>query len=103
MFSDGPTDLSGGSRHTDERGPQRQQSAGNEAPSFYVKADSRAIEQGNLVTDPSYHGGLEYVAQENVCHRRNTPKVVEEEGILAPAYASKLQSKVKILTDTSAN
>ena len=57
MFSDGPSEPSGGSRHTDGRGPQRQQSAGNEVPSCHAKVDNLASEQDNSFAAPSHHGG----------------------------------------------
>ena len=54
LFSDGPSDPSDGSRRTDERGPQRQRSAGYEVPSCRVKADNCASEQGNFFADHIY-------------------------------------------------
>ena len=47
VFADEPSDPSDGSRHTDERDPQRQQAAGNEVPSCHGTADNRAIERGS--------------------------------------------------------
>ena len=95
VFSDGPSNPLGGSRHTDEQDPQRQRSAGNEVPSCHVKADNRASEQDNLFADPSHHGGCEYVPQGNVDHRENPPKAVEKERKLIPTYVSEIESKVE--------
>ena len=97
VFSDGPSELSDKSRRTDERGPQRQRSAGYEVPSCLVKADNRASEQGNLFADPSHHGDYEYVPQGNADHRENLPKVVEEEEKLVPTSVLKLNPKLEKL------
>ena len=94
VFSDGPSEPSGGSRHTDGRGPQRQQSAGNEVPSCHAKVDNLASEQDNSFAAPSHHGGSGYVPQGNVDHRGSPPKVVVEEGKLDPNRMSDLMSKI---------
>ena len=99
VFADGPSDPSDGSRHTDERDPQRQQAAGNEVPSCHERADNRAIERGSSYDDPSHHGGYEYVPQGNVDHRGSPPKAVEEGEISVPTYVSELRSKLEELED----
>ena len=99
VFADGPSDPSDGSRHIDERDPQRQQAAENEVPSCHVRADNRAIERGSSYDDPSRHGGYEYVPQESVDHRESPPKAVEEGEICVLTYVSELRSKLEELED----
>ena len=92
VFSDKPSDPSGGPRRTDEPDPQHQQSARNEV--CHVKADNRASEQDNLFADPSHYGGFKCVPQGNVDHRGNPPMVVVEEETLDPTVVSDLESKI---------
>ena len=66
VFTDGPSDPSGGSRRTGERGPRRQRSAGNEVPSCHEMADNRASEQDNSFAAPSYQGGSQSFPQGSV-------------------------------------
>ena len=95
VFSDGPSDPSGGSRHTDERDLRRQKSAGYEAPSCRAREDTLASEQDNSFAAPSHHGDSRSVPRGNVGRRGNPAKVVEEEGRSVPTYVSKLKSKVE--------
>ena len=97
VFSDGPSDPSDGSRHTDERGPQRQQPAGNEISSCHEKAGYRASEQDNSFAAPSHHVGSRNVPQENVDHRHNPLKVIKDEEKLVSTYVSELESNVEQL------
>ena len=57
VFSDEPSDPLDGSRHTDGRGPQRQQPAGSKAFSCHAKMNSHSGEQDNSFAAPSHHGG----------------------------------------------
>ena len=91
VFNDGPCEPSGGPRRTGVRDPQRQASAGNEAPSCRTTADSRASERGNSFAAPSYHGASRYAPRGSVEHRASPPVVVVEEGKPVPSRLSELE------------
>uniref|UniRef100_M4B2D5 RxLR effector candidate protein n=1 Tax=Hyaloperonospora arabidopsidis (strain Emoy2) TaxID=559515 RepID=M4B2D5_HYAAE len=93
VFCDGPSEPSDVSRRTGGRDPQRQSSAGREAPSCRATADSRASEQDNSFAAPSRHRGSRYVPRESVDHRASSPIAVLGAGILTP-NPSELQAEV---------
>lgn len=97
MLSDELSDPSGGSRHADQRDPQRQPSAQNEVASCHVKANKRASKQSNLLADIENHGGFKYAPQKIVGYREDPLNVMEEEGKLVLTFVSKLHSKVEEL------
>ena len=94
VFSDGPSCSSDGSRHTDERDPPHRGSAGSEAPSCHVTADTRASERDSSFAAPLRHGGSKYAPRESVDHRASPPAAVVEEGRLGPTRLSGLESEV---------
>uniref|UniRef100_M4BH62 RxLR effector candidate protein n=1 Tax=Hyaloperonospora arabidopsidis (strain Emoy2) TaxID=559515 RepID=M4BH62_HYAAE len=122
VFSDGPFETSDVSRRIGGRDPQRQSSAGREAPavvrrriaapankiarsltfsiiswaqgpSCRATADSRASEQDSSFNDPSRHGGSRYAPRESVDHRANPPMALVGAGIPTPNHL-KLQAEV---------
>ena len=97
VFADGLSEPVSRSRRTDERGPRRQRSAGNEVSSCHETADNRASEQDNSFAASSDNSGSQSVPQGNVDHRGNPPTVVvvEEKSVLT--YVSELESKVENL------
>ena len=94
VFNDGPCEPSGGPRRTGVRDPQRQSSAGNEAPSCRTTADSRVSERSNSFAAPSCHGASRYAPRGSVEHRASPPVAVVEEGKLGPTCLSGLESEV---------
>uniref|UniRef100_M4BLG4 Core-binding (CB) domain-containing protein n=1 Tax=Hyaloperonospora arabidopsidis (strain Emoy2) TaxID=559515 RepID=M4BLG4_HYAAE len=105
VFSDGSSETSDVPRRNGGRDPQRQSSAGREAPSCRATADSRASEQDNSFAAPSRHGGSRYTPRGSVDHRANPLMAVVKARISTPnllelqAEVGRLQQHVHDLGD----
>uniref|UniRef100_M4BCF0 RxLR effector candidate protein n=1 Tax=Hyaloperonospora arabidopsidis (strain Emoy2) TaxID=559515 RepID=M4BCF0_HYAAE len=96
-FSDCLSELSDNSRRTGGRDPQRQSSAGSEAPRCSATLDSRTSERGNSFAVPSSHNGSRYAPREIVDHLANPPVAVVGAGKSTPNRLLDLEAKAGLL------